>query len=122
LNPLDDPATGRAVLAERAALSELEGGCIIPMAAWAWDVEGQGAVEGRPEVSRSELAIDAVLLDPDGRERVIVSLRGLHDDPCGLGRRAPHVLREREAEALLARVRQSDQPRSGLTAPSVSVC
>ena len=40
LQPLDDPATHRAVRAERAALAELEGGCIIPMAAWARDVEG----------------------------------------------------------------------------------
>ena len=39
LRPLDDPATHRAVLAERRALAELEGGCMIPMAAWARDVD-----------------------------------------------------------------------------------
>ena len=37
---LDDPVTRRAVLAERAALAALEGGCTLPMAAWARDVEG----------------------------------------------------------------------------------
>ena len=42
LRPLDDPATHRAVLAERRALAELEGGCMIPMAAWARDVEDEG--------------------------------------------------------------------------------
>ena len=47
--PLDDPATHRAVRAERAALAELEGGCIIPMAAWARDVEG---IEGGPTRAR----------------------------------------------------------------------
>ena len=34
------------------------------------------------------MAIDAVVLDPDGRERVAVSLCGPRDDPDGLGRRA----------------------------------
>ena len=49
LQPLDDPATHRAVRAERAALAELEGGCIIPMAAWARDVEGdESAMPDRP--------------------------------------------------------------------------
>jgi hydroxymethylbilane synthase len=95
LQVLDDPATHRAVRAERAALAELEGGCIIPMAAWARDVEDSGPA----------LAIDAVVLDPDGRERVAVALRGPRDDPDGLGRRAAQVLRDRGAEPLLARAR-----------------
>jgi hypothetical protein len=42
----------------------------------------------RPDGSGPALAIDAVVLDPDGRERVIVSLRGPRDEPEGLGRRA----------------------------------
>jgi hydroxymethylbilane synthase len=95
LGALDDPATHRAVRAERAALAELEGGCIIPMAAWARDVEDSGPA----------LAIDAVVLDPDGRERVAASLSGPPDDPDGLGRRAAQVLRDRGAEPLLARAR-----------------
>ncbi len=95
LQALDDPATHRAVRAERAALAELEGGCIIPMAAWARDVEDSGPA----------LTIDAVVLDPDGRERVAVSLSGPRDDPDGLGRRAAQVLRDRGAEPLLARAR-----------------
>src|SRR5262245_55373251 len=108
LGALDDPATHRAVQAERAALAELEGGCIIPMAAWARDIDGDdgdGTSEGRPERSGPALAIDAIVLDPDGRERVAVSLRGPRDDPDGLGRRAAQVLRDRGAEPLLARVR-----------------
>ena len=87
LRALDDPATHRAVRAERAALAELEGGCIIPMAAWARDVEGdESAGEGQPD--GPAMAIDAVVFDPDG-----------------LGRRAAQVLRERGAEPLLARAR-----------------
>jgi hydroxymethylbilane synthase len=108
LRALDDPATHRAVRAERAALAELEGGCIIPMAAWARDVEedeAEGTSEGGPDGPGPVLAIDAVVLDPDGRERVTVSLRGPRDDPDGLGRRAAQVLRDRGAEPLLARAR-----------------
>jgi hydroxymethylbilane synthase len=104
LRALDDPATHRAVRAERAALAELEGGCIIPMAAWARDVEGDEG-EGRSGSDEPALAIDAVVLDPDGRGRVAVSLRGPRDDPDGLGRRAADVLRDRGAEPLLARAR-----------------
>jgi hydroxymethylbilane synthase len=102
LQPLDDPATHRAVRAERAALAELEGGCIIPMAAWARDVE-EDESEGRPDGSGSMLAIDAVVFEPDGRERVAASLRGPRDDPDGLGRRAAPALRDRGAEPLLKR-------------------
>jgi hydroxymethylbilane synthase len=104
LQALDDPATHRAVRAERAALAELEGGCIIPMAAWARDVEGDEG-DGLSPGATPALAIDAVVLDPDGRERVAVGLRGPRDDPDGLGRRAAQVLRDRGAEPLLARVR-----------------
>jgi hydroxymethylbilane synthase len=98
LESLDDPATHRAVLAERAALAELEGGCIIPMAAWARDVEGD---ENEPD--RPTMAIDAVVFDPDGRDRVAAALRGPRDDPEGLGRAAARALRDQGAERLLKR-------------------
>jgi hydroxymethylbilane synthase len=102
LKTLDDPATHRPVRAERAALAGLEGGCIIPMAAWARDVEGD---EGEP--NRPALAIDAAVFDPDGRECVAVALRGPRDDPEGLGRRAAQALRDLGAEPLLKRVSSS---------------
>jgi hydroxymethylbilane synthase len=41
LAPLDDAATHRAVRAERRVLAELEGGCMIPLAAWARDAGGE---------------------------------------------------------------------------------
>ena len=68
LAPLDDPGTHRAVLAERRALAELEGGCMIPMAAWARD-------------TADGLTLDAAVFDPEGRERVFASLSGPPDDP-----------------------------------------
>jgi hydroxymethylbilane synthase len=95
---INDPATRRAVLAERAALAELEGGCVIPMAAW-----GRDAIEGQEVTGGPSLVLDASVFDPDGRERVSVSLAGALDDPAGLGRRVAAALRELGAERILRR-------------------
>jgi hydroxymethylbilane synthase len=93
LAPLDDPSTRLAVLAERRALAELEGGCMIPMAAW-----GRVADEG--------LALDAAVFDPEGHERVSTSLVGPPDAPDDLGRRVARTLRDQGAERLLEKVRR----------------
>ena len=90
LRPLDDPATHRAVVAERRVLAELEGGCMIPLAAFARDV-----AEG--------LALDAFVLDPDGRERVVGSATGPVGEPDALGRRVAEILIARGAGRLLGR-------------------
>jgi hydroxymethylbilane synthase len=100
LRPLDDPATHRAVLAERSALAELEGGCMIPMAAWARDV-----VDEEKEGRAAGLALDAAVFDPDGRAHVAAALRGPRDDPEGLGLRVAQALRAGGAESLLGRGR-----------------
>ena len=99
LEPLDDPADPPRRPGRARALAELEGGCIIPMAAWARDIEGEETEPDRPM-----LAIDAAVFDPDGRDRVAVALRGPRDDPDGLGRRAAQALRDQGAEPLLKRV------------------
>jgi hydroxymethylbilane synthase len=88
LAPLDDPATHRAVVAERRVLADLEGGCMIPLAAFARDVDGL-------------LALDAVVLDPDGRERVATSATGPIDDPEALGRQVAAALLSLGAGRLL---------------------
>jgi len=102
LRPLDDPATHRAVLAERRALAELEGGCLIPMAAWARDVEGE-------EDQLHSLALDAAVFDPDGRTCVTAALIGPRDDPDGLGQRVAQALRDQGALALLRQFRGDSQ-------------
>jgi hydroxymethylbilane synthase len=94
LAPLDDPATRRAVAAERRLMADLEGGCAIPLAAWARDED-------------DALRLDAAVFDPDGRERVITSLRGRRDDPEGLGRQIAQALRDLGADRLLAQARRS---------------
>jgi hydroxymethylbilane synthase len=93
LEPLDHPATRRAIRAERATLAALEGGCTLPMAAWARDTDDDGPA----------LAIDAVVFDPDGRACVTVALRGHRDDPDDLGCRAAKALLDRGATPLLGR-------------------
>jgi hydroxymethylbilane synthase len=97
LAPLDDPATHRAVRAERRALAELEGGCMIPLAAWAREAGG-------------ELVLDVAVFDPDGRERVAASAAGPREDPDALGRRVARALRALGAERLL---RPPGRPRAG---------
>ena len=57
LAPLDHPPTHQAVLAERAMLAALHGGCLAPIAAW-----------GRMENNR--LALTGRVLSPDGRIQI----------------------------------------------------
>ena len=61
---------------------------MIPLAAFARDVDGL-------------LALDAFVLDPDGRERVAASSTGPIDDPDALGRRVAEALRGQGADRLL---------------------
>lgn len=91
LAPLDDPATRRAVLAERRVLAELEGGCMIPLGAWGRDTDG------------GLLALDVAVFDIDGTERAFIALDGSPDEPDKLGRRAAESLRGLGAERLLRR-------------------
>ncbi len=98
LKLLDDPVTHRAVLAERAALAALEGGCTLPMAAWARDIE-----EGDADSGVLALAINAAVFDVDGRACVTIMLHGPRDRPDELGRRAARALCEQGAIPLMNR-------------------
>ena len=57
LNDLVDPDTMRAVTAERALLAEVQGGCRLPLGAWARTEEG-------------EMILDACVLSTDGSESI----------------------------------------------------
>ena len=83
------------MLAERRVLAELEGGCLIPLAAL-----GREAQDG-------QLVLDAAVFGPDGAEKVAASSLGPPEDPDGLGRIVAALLRERGAERLLGRDRPS---------------
>ena len=88
LAALDHPPTHHAVLAERAMLAVLHGGCLAPIAAW-----------GRVENGR--LALTGRVLSPDGRR--ILEAVGEADlqDSVDLGRRvAEELLRQGAAELI----------------------
>ena len=93
LHPLDDPATHAAVLAERAMLAELRGGCLAPVAAW-------GRREG------PLLALTGRVLSPDGRRKLEASSSGDPAQAADLGRRVAGELLAQGAAALIGLARE----------------
>jgi hydroxymethylbilane synthase len=73
LAPLDHAATRQAVLAERAFLRELGGGCLVPVGANT-DVRGE------------TLTLAGCVLPPDGSSRLADQASGLAKDPEAIGR------------------------------------
>jgi len=73
LAPLHDPASAACVAAERAMLAALDGSCRTPIA-------GLAAITG------GRLALDALLLAPDGSAERRDRIAGTIDDAVGLGR------------------------------------
>ncbi|MEI7686421.1 MAG: hydroxymethylbilane synthase [Planctomycetota bacterium] len=88
LQPLNDPATRAAALAERAMLRTLGGGCHVPIGA-------RGSVVG------SELRLIGTVLAPDGSSRIIESIAGLAPDCETLGVELAEALKSQGAAALL---------------------
>lgn len=85
---LDHRATRMTVAAERRALAELEGGCLVPLGAW-----GRVTPNGR-------LVLDVGVFHPEGREHLRVSDEA-EDGPDALGARVAQRLRELGADRLL---------------------
>src|SRR5579883_880701 len=82
LAPLDDPATAACVTAERAVLAALEGSCRTPIAALA-------------EIADGVLNLRAMIIRPDGSERLIAARQGAPADADRLGAEAGAELRGR---------------------------
>lgn len=99
LAPLDDPATHRAIRAERRLLFQLEGGCSMPLAAWA----REASTPGRDDAPR--LWLDAAVFKTDGPGKIAVCLSGPIDAPEELGSRAAEGLRQLGAEDFLSPLR-----------------
>jgi hydroxymethylbilane synthase len=89
LAALNDVATHAAVIAERALLAHLLGGCLAPVGAW-----------GR--VERDQLHLTAVVLSADGRERIEESSIAPLSDALELGRHVADALLARGAAKLIA--------------------
>lgn len=86
---LNDLATRQPVLAERALLRALGGGCQVPIGAI-------GQVQGE------RLHLRAVVLSPDGQRRIEASLAGSAQDPERVGEQLAADLMDRGARDLLS--------------------
>lgn len=89
LEQIGNPATMRAVAAERRLLAELRAGCHAPL----------GVCTASND---DELSLEAVVLDADGRKRLHASATGPSSDPEALGCQVAALLREQGAEELVA--------------------
>ena len=91
LAPLDDLETRQSIVAERALLAALEGGCQVPLGAWA-------------RVERGELVIDAVVCSPDGSQHVRQRATAPPDQARELGQRVAQMLIDSGAREILEEV------------------
>ena len=89
LDQLNDMPTRWAVLAERAMLRGLGGGCQVPI----------GAVT---EIADGMLTLRGVVLPPDGRQRIEAEITGPMEQAEALGQAVAEELRRRGADELLS--------------------
>ena len=94
--PLDDFETRQSIVAERSLLGALQGGCQVPLGAWA-------------RVERGELVIDAVVCSPDGKQVLRQKSAAPPEQARELGQRVAELLWNAGAGEILAQVsRQGD--------------
>jgi hydroxymethylbilane synthase len=88
LDRLNDPAARQAVLAERALLRGLGGGCLVPIGASA-------RVEG------ARLTLRGAVLSPDGKQRVAAETSGAAVEAEAIGQQLAEMLLASGARTLL---------------------
>jgi hydroxymethylbilane synthase len=88
LDKLNDAETRSAIVAERSLLSVLQGGCQVPLGAWA-------RMEG------NELVLDACVCSIDGLQYVKQRATAPPEQARGLGERMAHLLIEAGAQNIL---------------------
>ncbi len=93
VRPLNHPPTHRAVLAERAMLSALNGGCLAPVAAWA-------------RMENDRLTLTGRVLSTDGVEMLEETLSASPAETVELGRKVAKVLLSRGADRLIRASRE----------------
>lgn len=91
LTPLNDAPTLAAVQAERALLAALRAGCLAPVGAW-----------GRLEEDGASVLLDAVVLDPPGRQRLTATARGPIAEAAKVGQSAAETLLAQGAAELIS--------------------
>jgi hydroxymethylbilane synthase len=97
---LNDPPSAIAVSAERAFLKKLEGGCQVPIAAYARMVD-------------PILRIDGLVGTTDGKRVVIHRLEGSPDQAEPLGTELAEILLRKGAKEILEEVYQRSSPTIG---------
>jgi hydroxymethylbilane synthase len=92
--PLNDPATAARAAAERAYLARLDGGCQVPMGAYA-------TLSGDP--ADGEVEIRGIICDPSGRPFYDARKRGPAAQAEALGRELAETLLSLGADRILER-------------------
>jgi len=88
---LDDAETRTAIIAERALLGALQGGCQVPLGAWA-------------RIERGELVLEACVCSPDGVQYVKQRATAAPDQAAQLGEHMARLLVEAGARTILEEV------------------
>ena len=91
LAPLDDAETRAAIIAERALLAALHGGCQVPLGAWA-------------RIERGELVLEACVCSVDGSQYVKQRATAPAEQPAQLGEHMARALVEAGAQSILEEV------------------
>lgn len=88
LSRLDDAETRSAILAERALLSALQGGCTVPIGGWA-------------RIEHSEFVLEACVASVDGADYIRERASGAADQPEVLGQAVARALLDAGATRIL---------------------
>lgn len=97
---LEDEATRAAVRAERAFLATLQGGCLVPVGAWARETDGR-------------LRLETVVLSTDGEEELRATGEASRASAVSLGRRLAERLKAEGADRILEAVRAAQADDEG---------
>ncbi len=82
LSSIDNPASHRAVRAERAVLAGLGGSCTVPVAAWAEPVGGPSGPSSSP-TDEQELRVHGLVASGDGRVVIRMTRSGIDPEEVG---------------------------------------
>jgi hydroxymethylbilane synthase len=91
LATLDDAESRSAIIAERALLSAMQGGCQVPLGAWA-------------RTERGEFVLDACVCSVDGSQYIRQRATATPDQAAALGEHVARLLLESGAQSILEEV------------------
>jgi len=91
LSRLDHAETRNAIIAERALLKAVQGGCQVPLGAWA-------------RMERDQMAMEACVCSVDGTQCIRQRATAFSEEAAALGERMANLLLEAGAQAILEEV------------------